>query len=608
MHLDAPVGGSEDSGVAVSAEQHVTPASRSFLEERNELEWALSHPEISRSASLVRFLSFICNKYFDGDSKDIREHTIAVEALGRKPSSFDSHVDPIVRVTARTLRKKLLQLYNGDGQSHRLQIVLPLGHYVPQFVCRSDAGAEPIFSAEAALNEQVQTESAASRESIDPAAPNDHVRRGVPKTFRHLLVIVARRPAVWKSVSGLLAVTIIFLAGFLFGRYANQQPRPAGEALKWGDPLWSDEFDGAAQQLPDPSKWTYDFENQGGLGNGERLVYCSPDSGHSKECDPHHPNAFQDGVGHLVLRAEKNAHGVWTLAKLTTMGLKSFQYGRIEARMRLPVGAGLWPSFVMAGANKGTVGWPACGSIDIVENVSLTPRSNGLGPTMIRSTLHGPRYFGSNGLWHDFKLPNGARVDDASFHTYGIIWSPEMIQFYMDDPANIYSVHDTSDLPEGGAWVFDHPFYLMLNMALGGDWAGNPDATTPRPADMLVDFVRVYKIPTVAAPRIDWQSVQIRAGSSAATAVSLRATSYAGRVHLACSTDTPSATCSLAASVVNFSDTLSQEDTLIISTDSFTEKGRTAAPPGRYKVTITATTMSGDRSQLTVPFEVKNGE
>src|SRR6202041_3375306 len=119
-----------------------------------------------------------------------------------------------------------------------------------------------------------------------------------------------------------------------------------------------------------------------------------------------------DGSGHLVLRAEKNPNGVWTSARITTRGLKTFQYGRIEARMKMPVGAGLWPAFWMLGANFATAGWPSSGSVDVVENVSLTSATNGVGPTMVRATVHGPRYFRGNGLWHDFKLPNGARVDD----------------------------------------------------------------------------------------------------------------------------------------------------------------------------------------------------
>ena len=224
-----------------------------------------------------------------------------------------------------------------------------------------------------------------------------------------------------------------------------------------------------------------------------------------------------------------------------------------------------------------------------------------------RTTLHGPRYFGANGLWHDFKLPDGARVDDGSFHTYGIIWSPGMIQFYVDDPANIYFVQDSSSLPEGGEWVFDHPFFLILNLGVGGDWPGNADATTPNPSDLVVDYVRVYRIPTVSAPSITWTPIKVKAGASAASIVSLRAHSYTGRVLLSCSTEPATATCALATPIVNFSDTLSQEDTLTISTDTFTEKGRLLATPGQYKVTITATTISGDHSQIVAPFTVRSG-
>jgi beta-glucanase (GH16 family) len=199
-------------------------------------------------------------------------------------------------------------------------------------------------------------------------------------------------------------------------------------------------------------------------------------------------------------------------------------------------------------------------------------------------------------------------VDDGGFHTYGIIWSPGMIQFYVDDPANIFFVEDASEVPEGGEWVFDHPFYILINLAVGGSWPGSPDATTPNPADVLVDYVRVYKIPTVPAPSIQWQPIQIKAGLAAASTINLRSHGGSGRVYLACSTEPATARCTLATSVVDFTNDLSREDTLTISTEFFTDRGRLVAPPGSYKLTITATSISGDRSQLTVPFEVKSSE
>jgi beta-glucanase (GH16 family) len=562
-----------------------------FQEERRELEQVLAAPDISRSASLVRFLSFICNKYFDGQADDIREYSIAVEALGRKDSSFDSHMDPIVRVTARALRKRLQEYYATDGRDHELQIVLPLGHYVPQFV-RRERAARQTESEEAGLNGGFA--SAAATETASSPSPL-------------LLFLHAHRAAIATAALILLLVPAVFFAGYYFGQTRTREPRVVSDELKWGDPVWSDDFDGAAQQPPDAAKWTYDQGNQSGGEKPEVETYCVPKGG-PRDCDPHRPNAFQDGAGHLVLRAQRNSDGTWTSARITTRGLKEFQYGRIEARMRLPVGTGLWPAFWMLGASFDKVGWPAAGSVTIVENVSNTARSNGLGPSLIRSTLHGPRYYGANGLWHDFKLPNGARVDDSSFHTYGIIWSPGMIQFYFDDPSNVFFVQDSSDLPEGGEWVFDRPFYLIMNLALGGDWASDPDATTPNPADILVDYVRVYKIPPVSAPSIQWQPVDVKAGSSVASIVKLLASTYLGRVHLACATDPATVKCDLGRSVVNFSDALTQEDSLTLSTDSFTATGRVAAPPGRYKVTITATSISGNHSQLSAPFEVQRTE
>jgi beta-glucanase (GH16 family) len=587
--------GLEKAELPVSPETPESPASPDFREEREELERVINHPEIARSASLVRFLSFICNKYFEGQADEIREYSIAVEALGRKESTFDSHIDPIVRVTARSLRKKLIRLYESDWQHHPLQIVLPLGHYVPEFV-RPNA-ATPA--------ESPHTDGSHETLVTGPVGPR-HAGSAFANRF-------FSRSAMVKYGIGVVMVACVFLAGYFWGMRTTRPETPDTQSFKWGEPVWSDEFDGPAQSLPDPTKWTYDtgshdeFGNQG-WGDHEVETYCSPRGANPRECDPKRPNAFLDGNGHLVVRAERGAENIWTSARLTTRGLKDFQYGRIEARMRIPVGTGLWPEFWILGSNYLTTGWPASGSATIVENVSLTQRTNGIGPNMIRATLHGPRYYGGNGLWHDFKFPDGARVDDGNFHTYGIIWSPGMIQFYVDDPANIFYVQDASDLPEGGEWVFDHPFFLVMNLAVGGDWPGNPDSTTPTPSDLMVDYVRVYKIPQVSAPAIQWQPVEVKAGSSVASVISLRAHGYSGKVHLSCSIEPAAAACALATSVVDFSNTLTQDDSLTISTDFFSDNGKVVAPPGRYKMTIKATSISGDHSQLIVPFEIKGAD
>jgi beta-glucanase (GH16 family) len=274
--------------------------------------------------------------------------------------------------------------------------------------------------------------------------------------------------------------------------------------------------------------------------------------------------------------------------------------------MKLPVGAGLWPSLWLLGADFPAVGWPNSGAVAVAENVSSASRSDGLGPSTIRATIHGPRYSGGNGLWRDFTFPKGERVDDGNFHTYGMIWSPGMMQFYVDDPNNVFFVQNASDIPQGGQWVFDHPFSLIMNLAVGGDWPGIPDSTTPNPAEVLVDYVRVYNIPPVPAPTIQWDPVSVKAGSASASIITLHTSSRAGRVYLSCSTEPATATCALATSVVDFSDSLSQEDSLTISTDSFSDKGRVTAPPGIYKLTITATPISGARSQFSHSFEVKS--
>ncbi|MGC9197674.1 MAG: glycoside hydrolase family 16 protein [Acidobacteriaceae bacterium] len=565
-----------------------------FLEERRELQRVLDHPEFRRSMNLVRFLSYICEKYFEGKAEEIREYSIAVEALGRRESNFDSHVDPIVRVTARSLRKKLNELYATDSQLSPLRIVLPLGHYVPEFV---RIGSE--------ANEMVDSPTQATSGET-PALPRNRPAWWLRRITSQLEV--SPRPLLRVSLA-LLAAAGIFMAGYFWGMHGVQLRPPAVTGLQWGNPVWADEFNGPSGQLPDPAKWDYDTGNYDqlgnqGWGNGELETYCSANSV-LFGCDPLHPNAFLDGDGHLVLRAERTTEGKWTSARISTIRTRAFQYGRIEARMKMPMGKGLWPAFWMLGTDFRSVGWPASGSVSIAENVGLTARSNGLGPSMIRSTLHGPHYSGANGLWCDFKLPNGGRVDDGGFHTYGIIWSPGMMQFYVDDPANVFFVRDSDDLPADSKWVFDHPFFLVMNLAVGGDWASPPDLTTPNPSDLVVDYVRVYNIPKVAAPAIQWHPVTVSAGSSEASVISLQAKEYSSHVHLACSVVPTTATCTLASTVVDFSNTLSQADSVTISTHHFSDQGVSVAPPGRYHLTITATTISGDRSQLTAPFDVQ---
>ena len=585
---------SEEHLVAQHLPLHDLDPAQCFTAEREELQRVLRHPEISRSTSLVRFLTFICDRYFEDKTEDIREHSIAVTALGRKESNFDSQIDPIVRVTARALRKRLHNYYETEGKNDPIEIVIPLGRYIPQFIRRDPQLSVPLqvpasdFHLPASEDQDLVLDVAAVPEARPTVA-------AVPpaKSKRNLL---------WMLLPIAAAIPLVFYAGILIGRHSQERTNAQLESLKWGVPVWSDEFNGSAMQTPDPAKWNFDVGNQNSWGNHELETYCPAGPAVYKGCDPGHPNAFQDGEGHLVLRAQRDADGNWTSARITTRGLQEFQYGRIEARMKLPVGTGLWPAFWMLGANFDQAGWPAAGAVDIVENVA-TSGANGLGPSAIRASLHAPGDTLGNSLRRDFHLANGARIDDGGFHTYGIIWSPGMIQFYVDDPANVFFIQNVSNFPEDRQWVFDHPFYLVMNLAVGGDWSGDPDNTTPTPSDIVVDYVRMYKIPT-GAPSIEWNAVPVKTGSVASSKLILRGEKGSGRVFLSCSTEPASAVCALESSTVDFTNSDVQQDTITLSPDAIVHGAKAVAPSGTYKLTITATTLNGDRSQLTQPFEV----
>ena len=240
--------------------------------------------------------------------------------------------------------------------------------------------------------------------------------------------------------------------------------------------IWSDEFNGPDGSSPDLAKWTYDTGG-GGWGNKELETYTS-----------RLENLEQRG-GNLVITARKeNYTGLdgtarpYTSGRLTTKGQFSQTYGRFEARMQLPLGKGIWPAFWMLGNDIDTARWPGAGEIDIMESIGEAGT--------IYSTLHGPGYSGEKGISTRYDLPGGGSVH-SGFHVYAVEWSPEKIRFFLDD--RLIAERTPKDLPAGTKWVYDHPFFLLLNVAVGGGWPGYPDQTTVFPQRMLVDYVRVYK-------------------------------------------------------------------------------------------------------------------
>jgi len=401
-------------------------------------------------------------------------------------------------------------------------------------------------------------------------------------------------------VAGVVAACAV---SFWLGRRSrtDDEARPPSIAL-WSRPAWSDEFAGPKGALPDPERWAFETGNNGGWGNRELEVYCAP--GAPFPCDPRHPNASQDGEGNLVIQAVRTPSGAWTSARMKTQAMREFQYGRLEVRLRSTVGAGLWPAVWILGANVDGVGWPASGSVTIMENVPSTATSNGLGPATIRATLHGPGYSGANGLWQNHTLPDGGRVDDDAFHIYGVIWSPSMIQFYVDDPGNVFCVRSAADVPAGGEWVFNHPFFLVMNLAVGGMWPGSPDATTPSPSRVWVDYVRLYLPSQVPGPTLAAAPLSIKAGRAGTSALDLNSVGGSGRVYLSCSGAPPHSSCAVSPTVVDFSDMGRQSATVTVSTRSGFGPNAQVTAAGSYAVAVTAVTVSGDTSTLSIPLRV----
>ncbi|MBZ5516712.1 MAG: glycoside hydrolase family 16 protein [Acidobacteriia bacterium] len=260
------------------------------------------------------------------------------------------------------------------------------------------------------------------------------------------------------------------------GNAAGLPPNPPADRRPWAL-VWSDEFDATNGSLPDPTKWTFDIGG-GGWGNSELETYTGRPE-----------NAYlQDGL--LVIQVRKESYTGpdkitrgYTSARLKTQGLYQWTHGRVEARMKLPYGQGLWPAFWMLGSDFGQIGSPACGEIDIMENI-------GREPSIVHGTIHGPGYSGDDGITSSYALPGGQRFAD-DFHVFAIEWEAKFIRFYVD--GKLYATRRPSDLPSGANWVFNKPFFIILNVAVGGEWPGDPDSTTIFPQTMLVDYVRVYQ-------------------------------------------------------------------------------------------------------------------
>jgi beta-glucanase (GH16 family) len=240
---------------------------------------------------------------------------------------------------------------------------------------------------------------------------------------------------------------------------------------------WSDEFPQADGSAPDPAKWTYELGGNG-WGNFELDTYTS------------RPENVQIREGKLVISARREkftgADGItrdFTSTRLKSQDRFTQAYGRFEARIKIPRGQGIWPAFWLLGADIKPNGWPKCGEIDIMENIGSEPGIN-------HASLHGPSSVAHHSdLTGTYLMPTGQSLAD-DFHIYALEWEPGIARFYVD--SDNYATFKQAQWPAGGQWVFDHPFFIILNIAVGGGWPGTPDASTEFPQRMLVDYVRVY--------------------------------------------------------------------------------------------------------------------
>lgn len=388
----------------------------------------------------------------------------------------------------------------------------------------------------------------------------------------------------------MVALAVVVLA--FAGRARGQTPWATGcagvpnstvETVTW-TPVLCQEFSGA-QGPPATSAWSFDLGG-GGWGNNELEIYCGPPGypGNPSQCPTSFStataNSYLDGSGHLVVQAI-NSGGHWYSARMKTQGVQNFQYGRLEASIRLPdtTTPGLWPAFWWLGSSCTTVPWPKCGETDIMENWSPSVL-NGPGPAGNRSTIH-TLLTGGNGITAAYSFPSGERADTA-FHAYGVIWSANMVQFYVtpttppQSSIRPFFIVTTSDLPAGDTWPFNAAVFLVANVAVGGTLGGSI-ARTPSPDVMMVDYVRQYKRSAVPSPVLGQPSeITVTAGAMTNNTVTLAPSLAAGTgyVYFSCNTTAPEANCSIKTDdplnqfVVNSNARATESVTVTITTTS----------------------------------------
>jgi beta-glucanase (GH16 family) len=271
-------------------------------------------------------------------------------------------------------------------------------------------------------------------------------------------------PSFRRRILTLLSLTVLVLISLVAGCDRDRK-----DVLEW-QLVWQDEFDGPEGQLPDPEKWRFDIGTDWG---NLQLEY-----------DTDRPaNVSLDGNGKLRIIAKKEPYegSDYTSGRINTRGLFSHERGRFEARILLPIGQGIWPAFWMLGAGFPGVPWSDCGEIDIMEY-------RGQEPNILIGSIHGPGFSGNNAISGKYQSPGFL---NERYHVYAIEWDTESIAWFIDDTR--YHRVKRDDLPAGARWVYNQPFFILLNVAVGGRWVGPPAAETVFPQTMRVDWVRVYE-------------------------------------------------------------------------------------------------------------------